>query len=89
MAQDKEPQMNTKLVMAIAAFALQSLGTVIYYAQQHQRTIDSLEHVQVQLQEIKSNQTLLTQVVTDVAILKVQQAAVTQSMLEIKQGRTK
>lgn len=76
-----------KSYVAISAFILQGLGSVYYFAQQNQKTLDQLSHLQAQLVKLENNQTLLTQVVTDVAVLKVQQAANTQAITELKQQR--
>ena len=75
-----------KSYIAIGAFILQGVGSLYYFAQQNQKTVDKLEHLQAQLSKLENNQTLLTQVVTDVAVLKVQQASNTQSIAEIKYG---
>jgi hypothetical protein len=76
-----------KSYIAIAAFFFQGLGSIYYFAQQNQKTLDQLEHVRAQLSELKSSQVLLAQVITDVAVLKAQQANNTQAIVELQQQR--
>jgi hypothetical protein len=76
---------SIKSYVAIAAFFFQGLGSIYYFAQQNQKTLDQLELVRAQLSELKSSQALLAQVVVDVAVLKAQQVNNAQAIVELQQ----
>lgn len=78
---------DAKTWIAIAAFVAQSAGTVYLFGQQNQETVSKLSSVQEQLKEIKTNQVLLSQAVTDIAVMKVRQETQAQALADLRNSQ--
>lgn len=61
---------TAKFWMAIAAFIFQGVGTVFYMGSQTQFLKDELSVMRRDLGKLETNQTLLLQVMRDVAVLQ-------------------
>jgi predicted metalloenzyme YecM len=57
---------------------------VYLFGKQNQETVSKLNTMQEQLKEIKTNQALLTQAITDIAVIKVRQETQAQALSDLR-----
>lgn len=75
---------NLKTYLAIAAFVGQAVGSIYYFGQQNERLANSVDTIKFQLAEVKSNQVILSKLVTDMAVIQERHAVLAAEVANLR-----